>query len=550
MKLTQTIAFRLFLLIAFVQTLILVALTFAAVRIQQAHMMENVLQSAGRVSDVIARSTRHSMLLNRKEEVHSIVTSVGGEPGIEGIRIYNKQGQVVFATVPADLYTSVDMHAEACISCHTKEGTDFPHPSNTQLSRLFTKSDGTRVLGLITPIRNEQQCSDAACHAHPTSKTILGVLDVKMKLSQVDERLQESRQQLLTFSVAAVILVSLISGGFIWMVMAKPVRKLTTGMEMVSSGELGLRVEETSNNEIGQLARTFNSMTGELARAREQLTAWSNTLEQKIDEKTSELEKAHGQMIKVERMTSLGGLASTVAHELNNPLEGILTFSKLLIKRVRKSSLTPTEIKDYEDVLTLMADEAQRCGNIVKNLLLFSRERAGSFRGAQLKPILERCVLLMNHHAEMHNVKLVTECVDDDVIECDPNQIQQALVALMVNAVEAMSMDGERGGPGGTLTVAIARGEDSVTIRVSDTGVGIADEVKAHIFEPFFTTKSEGKGVGLGLSVVYGIVERHHGSINVESVVGRGTTFTMLLPFRQPAGTAATPVTKSPEGVS
>ena len=542
MKFTQMIAFRLFLVLAVVQTGILAALMYATIRVQQLHLMENVVTSAAGVSDVIARSTRHSMLLNRKEDVHNIVASLAGQSGIEGLRIYNKQGQVIFSANPADIYTAVDMNAEACVSCHGSGALKNPHRENTDLSRIFTKPDGERVLGLITPIRNEPQCSNADCHAHPADKTILGVLDVKMSLAQVDRRLEESRYQLLALSAGAVLLVALVSGAFIWVVVQRPVKRLARGMERVSSGHLGERLEVGSRDELGRLAASFNRMTGELARAQDELTAWSTTLEEKVKEKTADLERAHSQIVRVEKMASLGNLAATVAHELNNPLEGILTFAKLLIRRIQKSGLPPDQAQPMCDDLRLVADEAQRCGNIVKNLLVFSRQSGGSFQPVPITSIVDRCMLLMNHHAEMHGVQLTAQCTDEAIVECDASQIQQALMALMVNGIEAITGGGERS-RGGTMTVAVVRlsVEGDVIIKISDTGIGMSEDVKAHIFEPFFTTKSEGKGVGLGLSVVYGIIQGHHGSIDVISASGKGTTFIITLPVKQPAPRTASP---------
>lgn len=535
MRIANTIAFRLFLLIATVQTIILAGLTFATIRVQYSHLMENVDASAARVSDLIARSTRYSMLLNRKEDVHNIISSVGEEPGIEGIRIYNKQGAIVFATVPSDIHQVVDMNAEACVSCHGGVDLHSPPPPGHRLSRIFAKANGERVLGLITPIRNEQQCSDAACHAHPAEKTILGVLDVKMSLAQIDQRLTESRNQLIVNSAAAVLLVSMVSGGFIWLVVRRPVKKLMFGMNMVSSGDLSHRLDARSRDELGQLAASFNTMTADLARARAEITAWSTTLEQKVDEKTADLERAHQQMVKVEKMASLGNLAATVAHELNNPLEGILTFARLLIKRIKKADLPAPFVDQMREELTLVADEAQRCGNIVKNLLVFARQQGRSFQAVNVKTVVDRCSLLINHHAQMHGLSLQTTCPADLVVQCDPNQIQQALIALMVNGIEAMAPTPERSN-GGTLTVEVRSSTQphAVDILVKDTGIGINEETREHMFEPFFTTKSEGKGVGLGLAVVYGIVERHHGHIKVESTVGKGSTFIMTLPLTQP----------------
>lgn len=533
MKLMRTIAFRLFLLIVSVQTIILFALTFAAVHIQQSHIMENVVMSATRVSDLIARSTRHSMLLNQKDDVRNIITSVGGEPGLEGIRIYNKQGEVIFGSIPGEVHTQVDANAEACISCHSSAHLDSISRTNVQLTRVFSKPNGDRVLGLITPIRNERQCSDAACHAHPQSKTILGVLDVKMSLAQVDNHLEESREQLLLLSFAAVLMISSISGGFIWIVINRPVKRLTTGMKMVSSGQLDQKLETTSNDELGKLAVTFNSMTEDLAKAREEITAWSRTLEQKVEEKTADLERAHKHMVTVEKMASLGNLAATVAHELNNPLEGILTFARLMMKRIKRSTLSTKDLEQMHDELKLIADESLRCGNIVKNLLVFARVRGGTFGAVAVKTIVDRCVMLMSHHAQMNEIELSVSCADDAVMECDSNQIQQALIALISNAIE--SMESPERATGKQLKIEVTRPEKSekMVLRVSDTGCGMSDEVRAHIFEPFFTTKSEGKSVGLGLAVVYGIVQHHHGTIMVDSTEGNGTTFTLTFPTKQ-----------------
>lgn len=535
-RLTRTIAFKLFVLIGVVQIAMLGLLTFATIRVQESNLMEQVVQSANSVSDMIVRSTRHSMLLNRKDDVHESVASMGGQPGIEGIRIYNKQGEIAYSTTRADLHTRADMNAEACVICHGATPLEGSHPAATKLSRIFTGPGGNRVLGLITPIQNQAECSNADCHAHAPEKTILGVLDVKMSLSSVDARLQENRNQLLILSACAALLIGIISGIFLWLVIHRPVKILINGMELVSTGQLDQRLEVRSKDELGLLARTFNEMTEELHRSHAENIAWSNTLESKVREKTADLERVHRQMVGVEKMASLGNLASSVAHELNNPLEGILTFARLLIKRIRKTSLPPEEIQSYTDDLKLVADEAQRCGNIVKNLLIFARQGGMAFQKTSLGTIIERCVLLVNHHAVINNVTLGSKVEGDDTIECDPNQIQQVLMGMMVNAIEAIKGAGL---DNGTLSVSAERQGDSLVLRVADTGPGMSDEVKAHIFEPFFTTKSEGKGVGLGLAIAYGIIQRHRGTVEVDSVFGKGTTFVITLPSTQPADAAA-----------
>jgi two-component system NtrC family sensor kinase len=361
-----------------------------------------------------------------------------------------------------------------------------------------------------------------------------------MSLTQVDEQLVASRDKLLLLSIAAVLLISIVSGGFIWIVINRPVKRLMGGMKMVSSGRLDQKLE-TSNDELGDLAETFNRMTVDLAKAREEITAWSRTLEQKVEEKTADLERVHRHIVTVEKMASLGNLAATVAHELNNPLEGILTFARLMMKRVKRRSLSVKELEQMHEELKLVGEEALRCGNIVKNLLLFARHGGGLFEVVQVKTIVDRCAMLMNHHAQMNSIDLHISCSEDLILECDPNQIQQALIALISNAIEAM-VDPSGRHEGNRLSIEVESPQQAteVTIRVKDTGCGMTGEVKSHVFEPFFSTKSEGKGVGLGLAVVYGIVQRHHGIIGVDSVEGKGTTFTLTLPVRQTAHRPAT----------
>lgn len=531
-RITHTLAFRLFLLIASLQTVILVSLAFAMIHVQRESMMENVMQSAERVSEVIIRSTRYSMLLNRKEDVHHIVSAVGKEPGFEGVRVYNKQGRVVFGTGAEDQQTIVDMQAEACVTCHSSAALLDPPPPQQELARIFSKPSGERVLGLITPIRNEQQCAGAGCHPEPSEKSILGVLDVKMSLAQVDLAVHENVVRMATFACAAMVLIGAVAGGFLWFFIRRPVRTLMDGMQIVASGNLGHRVQVSGNDELGRLATAFNGMTGDLDRARREITDWSRTLERRVHEKSTDLERAHRRMLTAQKMASIGTLASSVAHELNNPMAGILTYAKLLLKRVDRLGLDPGEADRWKQELQLIADESQRCGTIVQNLLTFSRQRGVSIQVARMSEILRRCEMLMSHHASANNVTIETSCDGDDLLECDPGQIQQVLVTMMSNSIEAMAGAGGAAGSG-RLTVDVLRpGPDALRVIVADTGPGMSDEIRSRIFEPFFTTKVDGKGVGLGLSIAYGIIEHHHGSIEVETSPGEGARFVITLPVR------------------
>ena len=230
-------------------------------------------------------------------------------------------------------------------------------------------------------------------------------------------------------------------------------------------------------------------------------------------------------------MASLGKLSATVAHEINNPLGGILTYTKLLIKKLEKLNI-PERDESIINFLKIIENESKRCGKIVKDLLVFAKSSSINFTNENLKNIIEKSLLLVDHHMEIKNVKVEkifphTDCS----LVCDTNQIQQALIALFINSVEAMPN-------GGTIKIEIVPEieKNLIQLEISDSGLGISDEALQKIFEPFFTTKKDGSGLGLGLSVVYGIIKKHEGEIFVDSKINHGTKFTIILPTNLPEG--------------
>jgi two-component system NtrC family sensor kinase len=477
------------------------------------------------------------MLLNHKEDVHNTIRSIAATPAVGAIRIYDKQGAVIFSADPAEIGGQADLHAEACVSCHTGP-TPLQSVPVGERSRVFARHDGERLLGLISPIPNAPDCSTAACHAHPSEQSVLGVLDVTMSLAAADAQLARLEAN----SVAAAALMALIAGTlsavFVWRVVRRPVKGLIHGARRVAAGDLETEIPVVDHSEMSDLARAFNAMTQDLARARAELTQWSDRLEANLQDKTAELSRTQRQVAHMDKMASLGRLAATVAHELNNPMAGILNYAKLVERTLREGSLPDEERAELTRYLGLIQREAARSGDIVRNLLSFARQTGGAFAPHALTPILDRALMLVNHSLQMSQVRLDLERTEeDDRLECDADQIQQALVALLVNAAEAMPQ-------GGTLRVRTEGDPDELRLTLADSGCGIAAESLPRIFEPFFTSKDETGGAGLGLAVVYGIVQRHNGEIDVESVPGRGTTFRIRLPRTQPEGAGAAP---SPE---
>jgi len=523
------LGFRLFLGVAVIVAAGTTLFTMFLVDWQSSKYIAAAQQSAANISDLISRSSRYSMLLNRREDIYEIIKTIGNEPRIERIRIINKKGIVSFSTQESEVGKNVDMTAEACIVCHSTGKPVVPQNDPT-LTRIFDSPKGYRVIGIITPIRNDSSCSTSSCHAHSSTQTVLGILDVMIPLQEVDQNIAQFEHTQIFGSLMLFVVLTGFVTVFIWRMVNIPVKKLAVGTQEIVKGNLDHQIDVQAHNEIGYLAISFNQMTQELKRARLELTAWNQTLEQRVAEKTEELRRAQKHMVHIEKMVSLGTLAATVAHELNNPLEGILTYSKLLRKKLERGIPTPEGTQEMIGELTLIADETARCGNIVKNLLLFSREKVGEFKEYDLHFIIERSLKLIEHHLKMNNITPEVEIDKNPVIlYCDAHQLEEALLALEINAVEAMPA-------GGTFRIEVKRNDylNAIQIAVADTGSGIKENDMPHIFEPFYTTKKDGKGTGLGLSVVYGIIERHSGSITVDSKPGVGTTFTMTLPRETP----------------
>lgn len=525
-RLTKSLATKLTACLVGSVVLLLGVLGYLNLRYHRQQMEERVFLSADAISDLIRRSLRYSMLRAQRDEVFQIIKTIGSQPAISKIRIFNKEGRITFSTYPEEVGQYVDKKAEACYACHA-QAQPLARLDRPDRMRIYTSKDGERVLGLISPIYNEPDCSNAACHAHSAPGTrVLGVLDTDLSLGPVDRSLKAGQQRLAIVTGFAMLVISLVSIALIWWMVRRPVRLLTEGTRSVAEGDLDHKIAVTSSDELGSLAASFNNMTSELRKAREENLEWTHTLENRVQQKSGELEQAYKHLMHAEKMVSLGKLAAVVAHEINNPLAGILTYTKLVSRMAEKEFDGSKRVGEARDILHIIEGESRRCGNIVKNLLTFAREAPLNPQKNDLNTIVDRCLLLVNHRLDLQSVDLEKAfAVEIPPIYCDANQVQQALLAILMNAIDVMPS-------GGRLRVStsfdIVRRLGRVAI--SDEGPGIPEDVLPHLFEPFFTTKEEGKGVGLGLAIAYGIVQQHGGHIEVSSTSQKGTTFTVYLP--------------------
>lgn len=494
-----------------------------------------------RSSGFIKRATHDGMLLNRKEEVQATIERLAQEPEIAAIRVYDKDGTIVMSAHEDEIGQRIAISSDTCRSCHGEEpAKDAAVLEQKGLARV---REGPEVLRHLSVIQNEPGCSTAACHAHPADKRALGVLDLEMSMAPLENALRTARHQFLWATLVLVVIIGVVAAVFIRRVVQRPVLELFEGTRRIAGGDLDTRIKVHGRDELARLGEAFNRMAGDLSAARREVTEWSQTLEEKVVEKTEELSRAQRQVLHMEKMASLGKLSATVAHELNNPIGGMRTYARLVRRELEEQPLEAAVREELVRYLSLVEKECGRCGAIVQNLLLFARRTGAEMAPVDLNEVVERSLMLVRHHLEISGVKLNSEPLSGDSrIVADAGQLQQALVALLVNAVEAMQ--GLKGGEG-ELTVRLAAGADEVRIDVADTGVGIPPDVLPQIFEPFFSTKEAENGVGLGLAVVYGIVQRHGGHIEVESTLGQGTVFRLRLPRNPPPPIDGGPVARN-----
>jgi two-component system NtrC family sensor kinase len=591
------------------------------IRSQSRSLLAEVERHAQQLSEAVKSSTEYDMLLNHRARVHETIRRMGNQESIQRIRVMNQSGQVIYSSDSAEIGKMVDKKAESCYRCHSA-GRPLERLELKERTRVFRlRPDSPRTLGIINPIYNAPPCWQAACHVHARSQVVLGVLDVTMPLAEVDKDIRRGRIEIGIFAFSAVLALSLSIGFFVRRWVSLPVRELLAATQQVAGGDLNCTIRDVRDDELGMLAGAFNHMTKKLSEARLQL-------------------------FQSDKLASLGRLAAGVAHEINNPLTGVLTYGSFLLKRAQGQP-------ELQEDLKVIVRETIRCRDIVKSLLDFARQSVPKKSAADLHEIIGRAAAVVENQLALHHVRLVQELGPAvPKVTVDANQMEQVFINLFVNAADAI------GPQGGTITVAssalslpsagitqikealcpkrhslidptvridgkpalrlkvlgpdkagfidldpmygrrgrhqglawdVTKGmrfvcpecavslaaadracpecggalyafevpfkgmvegcagkkcgwqrwqeldksgrKEFVELKVTDTGCGIAKSELPMIFEPFYSTKGQ-KGTGLGLAVIWGIIDNHDGTISVESEVGVGTTFVIRIPVR------------------
>lgn len=487
-------------------------------------LMKSQAESIYNLSEIIKNSTRYSMMLNSKDDVNEIFRNITGKENINSIKLYDKEGNIRFSDQPGEINKSVSIKSINCSPCHI---------SNTPLADLklndrtrIIEENGTKFLLLLNPVKNDPGCSQADCHVSEKESKLLGILEVKVSLSEVDRLVQKNVQSYVSATITGAVFISLVTAFLVSLLIVKPVRRITDGIKQIAAGNLKYKIDIKRDDEFGEMAIRFNEMSEKLSSAHDEIKNLNENLNFRINEKSEELKNIYSEIMRVEKLASLGALSATVAHELNNPLAGILNFSKLIEKKLKKQN-TNGDFEELISYLCLISEESARCGRIVKDLLSFSKTEQNLVETNDLREIIQKAAGILEHHFKLNNTGLKLELPNTEVIaQVDRDKIQQVLIALMVNSIEATVKNG-------LVTVNLHTFENNLQIRVIDNGCGIPEKERNKVFEPFYSTKTNRNGTGLGLSVAYGIITAHGGSISIENSSNFGTTMLIQLPIHQ-----------------
>jgi two-component system, NtrC family, sensor kinase len=500
--------------------------------VNEEYMKSVIRESGNNVGFLVEGALYRSMLANDESSLQSTLDIINTMSGIDEVNMYDDQNVLAYSSISSD---SLNHSDPDCISCHKNFATMFSHDQksykiidvNSECSMNHNNSN-CRHLVIKSPIMNGKSCYESTCHYHGKNEKVLGSLIIKIPLDGLDAALKKSTTDYLLLAALMTILLILFLIFFTSKKIREPLGLIISASEAVAHGDKSTRLEIKPNqlSDIRMVSIAFNEMLDNLRTANNELQNWSQQLEYKVQKKTEELGQAQNELINIERIASLGRLSLSVAHEINNPLSGILVYAKLIYKQLENQDIEPTRKQIMLKNLKLIENETKRCGDIVKGLLDFSKKDQNDFEPKHLHDILLETRDLMGHPMKIANISFLTEfSATEDMIFCSPNQIKQACIAILVNASEAITENGE----------IVFRSENpdghSIRVEITDNGSGISEDDIPHIFEPFFSTKENTSGIGLGLAIVHGIIQSHKGRIEVKSERGSGTTISFTLPL-------------------
>jgi two-component system NtrC family sensor kinase len=523
---------RVILVLTTLSLILFVAFGIIFRRVSERHLNNVSRQSGSNIGSIVEGALYHAMLTNDWSALENTINVINALPGIEDVNLYDKHEDVVYSS----LSDPVSGHGNPnCKDCH--DGIKSMFPGTGQSFRIINldsecemtqKDYDYRLLMIHSPILNEPSCYTAACHAHSENDRVLGSFVIRIPMNALDTAITESSSDFFILAVVATLILITFLIFYTRRTINRPLNEIMRASEAVSKGDRNTRLNMDSSQprDVQLVSETFNKMLDKLQAANDELENWSQQLEYKVQKKSEEISEIQNELIHIERIASLGKLSSSVAHEINNPLSGVLTYTKLVHKQLRKLEMDEEDKEPMLRYLNMIEGETKRCGDIVKGLLDFSKSDKVDFKPLHVHRLLKETYTLIEHQMKIENILIQTDfSATSDLILCNGNQIKQAGLALLMNASEAILENG-------IIMIKTWNQDDTtITIEITDNGSGIAPNDIPHIFEPFFSTKEKASGIGLGLAIVHGIIQNHNGKISVDSEVGKGTSVSLQLPL-------------------
>ena len=488
--------------------------------------LENVTTKFGkRMATVIDQSIRKSMISEDHAELTIAINEVQEVPGISAIRIYNNKGEIRHHTQDPSSQKKGKDPMLPCSNCHNSvDPGQWGMPATCVYN---VEAELGRNMIVLSPIMSTPSCRSIACHQAYNGSDVLGFMEIELPLNELDAALNWVLYEY--FGIVLLFLCLFISTllFFVQRRINGPLQQIVDASRAVTAGNLSVRVTVGEDDliDIHQVGLALNTMLESINQSNRELHEWSNELENMVRTKSEDISRTQNEIYQIERLASLGRLSSSVAHEINNPLAGVLTYAKLVSRILQNPILTEAKKASVMKHLEMIQSETTRCGNIVKGLLNFSRDPNPKLEILQLNSVLKETAQLIQHRFQIEGVRLVTDfSAPRDQVNANGNQVIQACLAVLTNALEAV----EAGQEGLVTYRSYNPDMNHVIIEIKDNGIGISDTDKEHIFEPFFSSKKEMSGIGLGLAVTYGILEQHNARVIVDSKPGAGTSMKLV----------------------
>jgi two-component system NtrC family sensor kinase len=519
-RITESLAGKLFVIFSLLILSGSCLVWYISVETDKRDLMDNSVAFISSFSEMIDRSIRYDMLLNHREHIQRTLESISATKSVKRIILFNSKGIIHYASEKGLIGRRMDRMAPLCNGCHMDPSRPLETLREGKQWMIFN-DEGRRVLSFLEPIYNEPNCFTAQCHHHSQDQHVLGILMTDFSLYPFDRWIRGKKINTSLFTLLFLFVSATLFYLIFWKFIHKPIGILSEGMERVTAGDLSHMVPNPSNDELGRLALTFNTMTSELNSSRKKMETWTQTLEEEVEKQTVEIGKAHDRMVQAEKLAALGRLTADIAHEIRNPLSALGGFGR----RLQKIAVGGKE-KEYSGIIV---EEVNRLEHILRDILTFSREAKLRFERVPVTIVARESITTFSELCAEHAVRIVLDFASDLPILIDKVHVRQGMDNIVSNAIDAMP-------DGGILAVSTGVEEVNnlvyVAVHVADTGTGIPDDKLALVFEPFHTTKVIGHGTGLGLSITKKIIEEHGGFIRAKNNLESGITFSLYFPYQ------------------